>query len=252
MYFNLILRQLTKFNIRPLAACKYFFISRSYEPIEFMLSDKDNLAYLVNSKVACSSLKQAILEKNNGPQVYTNYAQIHHEASSLDYCKKHIHNHEDYYIFTFVRNPFERIVSLYINKFLDKKKITEVGFEYENYLGGIFHQDMSFREFVSIISNVPEKISERHFKSQSYLIKQAPKVDYIGKLESMNNDYKMLSDKYSLPELPHSNKSPKYNYREFLNIESIEKIYKRYKNDIELFGYLNEYKELVNNSENNK
>jgi hypothetical protein len=209
-----------------------------------MLCDKSKIVYLVNSKVACTSIKQAILEKNIGVKNYTNYSKVHEKALELGFCKTSMENYKCYYSFTFVRNPFSRIVSLYVNKFLDKDKIAKVGFEYENYLGGIFHQDMSFLDFISIIANIPDKISEKHFMGQAYLIKQVPKLDYIGKLENIKNDYETLSEKFSLPELHHVNKSPKYNYKQYLCKDTIEIIYKRYKNDFRVFDYLDEYHKL--------
>jgi len=244
MYINLVFKQIIKLNFSPLKACRYLVIADSYEPVEYMFCENSKIAYIVNSKVACSSFKQIILEKNLKNLTFSNYAEIHKKSALHKYSRKELNNPDDYYTFTFVRNPFKRLVSLYINKFSDQNIISEIGFEYENYLGGVFQKDMAFIDFVKVIVNIPDKLADRHFKSQSYLIKQAVKVDYIGNMENITDDYKELRNRFCLPELTHANKSTKYNYLDFLNSESIELLYKRYKKDFELFNYMDEYNDL--------
>lgn len=214
------------------------------EPIEYSISEKNKLAYIVNSKVACSSFKKVILTCDDIAVNSNNYGDIHIKSISNRRSIEDI-NIDEYFVFSFVRDPLKRIVSLYINKFLDEDKISKNGFEYEGYLGGIIKRDISFKDFVMIISKIPDRLSERHFKSQYYLIKkQSAKCDFIGKMESMNVDYLKIQERFNLPLLGNDNKSNSYNYMDYYDSESLQLIYERYKEDILEFGYIEEYEKV--------
>jgi len=220
----------------------------SIESPHYFVVKSKKLIYVVNSKVACSSIKRALMESDLSEElVFENYSDIHTASWKLGYIKNKIGKNEaGYYIFTFVRNPFKRIVSLYVNKFEDREKIVETGFfQYQRYMGGIINQNISFGSFVKIISNIPDKFSERHFISQSFFIERINKPLFIGKLENLNKDFGYVCNKVGIEKkLSKSNKSFNYDYRDYYNIEILDMVYHRYKNDVIGFGYENEYEEL--------
>ena len=149
--------------------------------------------------------------------------------------------------FTFVRNPFERIVSFYINKFIDcNKEILggKPGFLYENYLCNCFNQNMSFIDVVEIISDIPDHVSEKHFRSQSYdvaLLTRSVNTVFIGRLENLKNDLEIVYQTTGEFIVGHINKSSRYNYMDYYDLKSLNVIYERYKSDVIDFGYEEEY-----------
>jgi predicted DNA-binding antitoxin AbrB/MazE fold protein len=150
------------------------------------------------------------------------------------------------YSFTFVRNPWDRVVSCYTNKIIDPK-IVKSGFE-----NGVakplqkfncFYGGMAFDEFVKCICKIPDELADIHFKSQYQFIennKGKSVVDFIGKFESLFEDFEIVKKKTGFPshiELPHLLKSERADYQSYYTTELIDMISKRYKKDIEIFQY---------------
>lgn len=59
------------------------------------LTDNKNIGYLSNSKVACTSIKSGLLRGSDKPH-----------KDFLERTVRKVENLEDYFVFTFVRNPF--------------------------------------------------------------------------------------------------------------------------------------------------
>lgn len=136
--------------------------------------------------------------------------------------------------FTVVRNPFDRIISVYRDFFApDSTK----PFIYQNYLGGILPQTLSFDEFIERVSRIPDRFKDQHFKPQHLFLKpyQHKGINVrVFKLE----EPELLQD-FLQPfgiTLPHLNKLPEttpVSFREnTLNI-----IRKMYAFDFEVYGY---------------
>lgn len=99
---------------------------------------------------------------------------------------------EDYFKFSFVRNPYQRAFSFY------------------NFLG--YARIISFRTFVKEV--LPQKLKEDDFFFRSqydYLFSKEGKllVDYVGRLEQIKSDIEKVKDRSGLQgiSLPHANKS---------------------------------------------
>ena len=64
-------------------------------------------------------------------------------------------------------------------------------------------------------------------------------MDFIGKLENINEDWNYISNKLKIPnaELSHRNKTFKVNYNDYYNDENRDLVSKLWKKDLEVFGY---------------
>ena len=159
-----------------------------------------------------------ILKKSNG----TEGIAIHDSTRLLT-------NVDDYFIFTFVRNPFTRLTSSYFHV------CRQEGF-------------VSFGDFIKNIN-----LKDMWYFPQSYYINSSRendnKISFIGKYENFTNDvnYVLKTIGFKYP-IPHLNRHPLYekhpnlkqqNYYKYIYTEEWMKdwVRERYENDFKIFNY---------------
>lgn len=150
------------------------------------------------------------------------------------------------FIFTFVRNPYDRIVSCYEDK-RRKKDLLKGTNKFNNFFDKydkIIEKEMTFKQFVKIVLKIPEHLSDHHIRSQHLFItdKKGNAIpDFIGNIESLEKDFKKACNYIgakNTPEIKQKNKSKrKKDYREYYDEETRKLVEQRYKIDIEMFGY---------------
>lgn len=140
----------------------------------------------------------------------------------------------------FVRNPYDRLVSGYFQKIKSAEKKNSVMLNSYSY----FHERMSFKEFVRVISKVNDKRIDRHFRSQYTFITDSNGKFFskllIGKFENLEEDFKKACKKLGEEpvKLPRLNKSKRdRDFMKYYDEETRRLAYRRYKKDFELFGY---------------
>ena len=140
---------------------------------------------------------------------------------------------KDYFTFAFVRNPWDWQVSLY------------------HYVKGApkhrHHHIVSKQSFPEYLDWVASRIDKQHetgetnIQQRDYLLKDGKiAVDFIGRFESINEDFHKILKKIGLPAkgLPHTNKSKRpSSYKEMYNNETRDLVAKYWAGDIELFNY---------------
>ncbi len=168
--------------------------------------------------------------------IYGNVSNEGHRKISFyqNLFKKEI---KEYYIFSFVRNPYDRLYSAF--KFLeiggmnihDKRG-------YQDYLS-CFN---SFEDFVcnGLDESIIYKIS--HFIPQTEFISNKNNdiiIDFVGKYENLENDISKLSKKLGkVIELPLLNSNVnKPTYQEVYTKEMRDIVYEVYKRDFEILKY---------------
>ncbi len=145
---------------------------------------------------------------------------------------------EEYYKFTFVRNPWERLFSAY--HFLKKGGISprDVVWVEEN-LSHIH----DFQSFVMSWLEEDRLNDWFHFIPQvDFLTDTSGKVamDFIGKYEELEAGFDNVCARLKVnKKLPHLNKTTalKRNYKDFYTGEMIDKVARIYKKDVETLGY---------------
>jgi hypothetical protein len=211
------------------------------EPREFLVLDDKKCAFLVLSKNACTSIKITI-GKTYG--IKTDDALAIHGLFHQNSQHSTIKNAERYFKFAFVRNPYARLVSCYIDRAVSK------GY-FEGYIFRM-QRNITFAEFVKKIVKIPDFLADRHFKSQYSVLYRRGKllVDYVGKVENIEQDWLIVAEKCGFePSVVRENlstpKEGKRDYRLFYTQELADMVYQRYRNDFELLGYQTAHQELL-------
>jgi chondroitin 4-sulfotransferase 11 len=137
--------------------------------------------------------------------------------------KNEIKNYDDYFKFTFVRNPWDRAVSAIIfNGGFDKNLDLNL-------------TKMEFKERIHTLD-----MTTPHFKPQLDYItdRDTLLVDFIGRFENLVKDTKRISEKISFDiPLKHLMKSKHKHYTEYYDDEARAIVAELYAKDIEYFGY---------------
>lgn len=131
---------------------------------------------------------------------------------------------DTYYKFTFVRNSWARFYSWYNNVITDERHRTKLKVP----------KDATFRWFVDNRLNT--------LRDQLFYIKDfdgSIGVDFIGRFESVQDDFKIVCDKLGIADsaLPRHNKSLNQDYIEHYDQYLLERVQQRYQADIEHFGF---------------
>jgi hypothetical protein len=146
---------------------------------------------------------------------------------------------EDYFKFTFVRNPWDRLVSAFL--FLKKGGVNKVDkvWAAEN----LSHFE-DFHTFVTEWVNRKNVNTWKHFVPQYKFVCEpgdlTPKVDFIGHFERLGNDFTYIQKRLGInTALQHLNKTAgsKRDYKEYYTQATKEIVAHVYEEDIRIFGY---------------
>ena len=155
------------------------------------------------------------------------YAEAHPlQSAYYNFCDA-----DNYYQFSFVRNPFSRLISSY--NYLRQGGKSQYDRDARDRLG---LQEKTFKEFAKSFNPVDSAI---HFKPQiKFFNKDIDKIK-IFKLENIQSDFNLVCSKIGIPrqKLSHKNKSKHKHYTEYYDDATREIVSEKYAKDIEYFGY---------------
>ena len=156
---------------------------------------------------------------------------------------------KDYFKFTFVRNPWDKMTSFYhyhsrrgwdIHWPWDKNNPPE----FKEFIKQIYDESFDWKTLWKgrpWKSTYEQKVPLRVSNSYMWLVDENDKLltDFIGKVENLQEDFNVVCDKLGLPkqELPHHNKSNHKHYTEYYDDETKQIVAEKYAKDIEYFGY---------------
>jgi chondroitin 4-sulfotransferase 11 len=229
----------------------------SYIPRGYYVFDDLELVYIPIYKVATTSIKTALIRREpggDGAGEYPHYMNIHNQGAfgNLSLTR----TQRGYFKFAFVRNPFDRLVSCYEDRV--RKSVNGPGAAYyfdtdynqilvRRLFGDSFRADMSFADFVKLVTRIPDVLADGHFKSQYANLYRSGRLipDFVGKFESLTDDWRTIADRFGLPALERQNPSDRQRaVTYFETSELVEIAAKRYWKDIDSFGYHGAYREL--------
>jgi chondroitin 4-sulfotransferase 11 len=217
------------------------WIDARCQPAQNIVLHQIKAIYIPISKVATTSVKTAIAA------VLGVEGNVHFEAKWPHVSKRRIRiKFPDYYVFSFVRNPWDRVLSCYLSKLTHPDDNSHgfrngVEFNFWKY-GDRFYAGMSFADFVHEIADIPDPDADIHFASQYlHLTDEHGNLlaDFIGKFETLRQDLAQVCDQLSMPPiiLPELNKTKHAHYSQYFIPETSDLLASRYEQDIALFGY---------------
>ncbi len=203
-----------------------------------LISDQHRFIFIHIPKTAGSSIRAnltdyaltqpesgfySILRRFNLPRDYRKFRFRLHSSLQDIQLKMPDDLFANYKKIAFVRNPWDRMVSSYAYKVHG----TEV------------KQRSRTDSFETFINSEFERNKSRQI---DYLVNTQGEIgcDFIGRFESIDEDYQKLSDylQIKLPELSVLNKSKrKSNYQDFYNDKTKQLVADYFQKDIELLGY---------------
>ena len=220
-----------------------------------MINHEYKFIFIHVPKTAGTSIGKALNKLTNGTvfeksTLYSGFP-IHHDDLTIKMLK-------DYYVFTAIRNPWDRHYSQYkFREWLqDRGDFSEVGFHYETYFKEFY--DFSPNEFY-LFGSRQDRANEFgefcHLPSQLQFLNglysdgltKVPFVNKFIRFENLNEDFKEVCNDLNIRFEPllHYNKSEdrldyKANfvpYREAYTDKLKEFVAKKYRDDIEYFNY---------------
>lgn len=218
--------------------------------MQFIILHKKKLIIFWSPKCGCTTLK-TILSFYLNIHDSDKYEHIHKNKELRELINVKNDNlkiYQDYDIVMLIRNPYTRLVSGFLNKYINSKYINPDNCD-------------SFFDFCYILSKYPYKINQHHFEKQTtdegwqfYLELGKPKVKYVLDTSQVNdlrkilnldiNDIKLnktdkiLDENYknlwskSYDSLRYINN---YNYSCFYNDDLKKLVYNIYKDDFIFF-----------------
>ena len=199
-----------------------------------------NVAFVPNPKVANRSIKLAMATRIN-PEFRGDPHNAGWKYVTLGQLQQ-----LDCFKFGFVRNPLDRLISCYKQKILLYARTYNQPVLFWRY-GDLFHPQMSFEDFVIAVSGIADRYSDIHFRSQhTYFYKRERNmIDFIGRFENLDQHWQHIDQMCKLGALPHLNPSTRVQQQVSYSPRLVEIATKRYKKDIELFGYEKQVDQLM-------
>lgn len=213
----------------------------------FILFDRLPLIYGRVPKVANSSVKAALTRLLEQPpdEGYRTTADAFwrkgtHGETRMISTAEALDRRSSHFCFSFVRNPFDRLVSAYNNKLIENDHLStamqRMGLELR----------MPFERFLEVVAGTADADLDVHLLPQSSILCSGdrPIPAFIGKMEAMADHWLRLRRRMRQAGLPALGKLPSKNVRRsgdtdlsryFQDDRLIERVLGRYGSDIRLF-----------------
>jgi dermatan 4-sulfotransferase 1 len=165
--------------------------------------------------------------------------QTHGETTMLtatEACRLRL----SHFCFSFVRNPFDRIVSAYNNKIIENTELSAAMIRM-----GLKH-GMNFADFLDCVCDTEDRRLDIHLLPQGSILcmNGKPIPQFIGHLEAMTQHWRVLQQRLRSEGLPSLGKLPSKNVRRqpgaeltsyFLSDRMADQFYRRYACDFKVF-----------------
>lgn len=169
---------------------------------ERLISRRHRLIYSPIGKVACTTIKQWLLAVEGHTVEPSN--EFHEHVRKLQKQQQlgvtpRLLKDRGYLHFMFVREPFERLVSAYVDKFVyanplrDKAPGSDIVETLASYMQRDPSERVSFREFVNFLATTPDETHDGHWRAQAWFANRQ-RLDYVGTVRNIERDLEYLRE----------------------------------------------------------
>ena len=188
-----------------------------------MISHKHKCIFIHIRKTAGISIRNVLGECDGAHDGLHFHNHLYHHKNILSEQL-----YSEYFKFTFVRNPWDLRVSLY--RYLARGghgSLTR------------YARQLSFSNWIKRYSDRVNVNTTHIGRTQTSYIEPLKDMDFIGKFESLQEDFDIVCDKIGIPQqrLPHENRSKHKHYTEYYDDETKQTVAEKYAKDIEYFNY---------------
>lgn len=173
------------------------------------------------------------IKRTGGTSITEALGLPHHHWTATELRRKVGHERwRDCFTFSFVRNPWDRMVSLYFfRRRSDKTGIRSSGIAFPDWIREVFRR-----------KNPRYRDDGRSFLSQTkYLTDESGGllVDYVGRFERLREDVRGVAERAGIGgvELPHLRPTDRPDYRKVYDDASRDLVGEHFAEDIDRFGY---------------
>lgn len=211
---------------------------------------KHHYFYGESPKTGCSTIKKVLIQAELGERFHFDFPDYIHYREFTPFLKvsqvgqlERFFQRQDILKFCFVRNPYTRLLSCYLDKikkdkFQSRQIKIQLGLDPDN------QASISFQDFVEAVVQQPVEKMDQHWRIQYYQTFQSNiEYDFVGKFERFETDFmqvlkllKIDPEKYYDEEKSHATAADT-NIMNYYTAELAEKVYHKYRIDFEYFGY---------------
>ena len=196
-----------------------------------MIDDKHKFIFIHIPKTGGTSIELTFKKRIKGS---------HKHLTLFDYENELKSEIEKYFIFSVIRNPWDKLVSYW--KYRQGKPHAPVDGklnEFDKWLKFISSLDLNNLNGKTARGNIPDFRMGLDLQFNSLLNKKNEINVNLIRFENFQEDFNTICDKIGIPklQLPHKNKSKHKHYTEYYDDETRSIVAEKYAKDIEYFGY---------------
>ena len=179
------------------------------------------------------------LEEYDSSEVYGRWCKPEFKVGAhetlTDYIEKlGLKNTDSYFKWARVRNPWDRLVSIYSRRVKTAKRHDAADHPAPQAVNN------SFEDWVGLqMLDKPPYWRKQIFNQRRFIKDQG--LDFVARFENINEDFVLFCDKVGLPQtkLPHVNRYRHNDYREYYNEKLIDKLlnYSDFREDLDCLNY---------------
>ncbi len=173
-----------------------------------LINQKYKIIYLPLAKNACTLFITMMIKNSSEWQRYQDfgdniYAYSRRHDTQFGVPDFSYFSKNDYFKFTILRNPFNRLVSAYLDKIVKYNELEpfaqQVIRDIQNFLNINYNpaQSITFRQFILYLSETEDYLLNEHWRSQhTFLGREILELDYLGQFEELDSVIKFLENKF--------------------------------------------------------